>query len=138
MKTISYAISYIEWSDDIESIPRAEAGKLLKALMTATFEETDSLTNFIKEEQGAITDAFTSGDITLEAWTARMRELSELSCRWLRMKTATEKSVSSYKKRSAANSENGKKKGKKKADIKRHICEKSDIQPTPARTIFNL
>lgn len=137
MNTIPYAISYIEWSEEIENIPRSQAGKLLKALMTATFEEADTLTLSIKEEQIALTEAFTAGTITLEEWTARMRELSEISCRWIRMRAATEKSVASYKKRSEANSENGKKKGKAKREQEQAAQAETQTATAP-RAIFNI
>lgn len=139
MKAIPYAISFVEWSGDITTMPRDQAGRLFKALLTATFEETDDLTSSIKQEQADLMEAFTAGTIELDEWTQKMRALSELSCHWSQMKTAAEKTTASYKKRAAANSENGKKNaGKKKGKTTQATTAQADPQPQAPRAIFNI
>lgn len=139
MKAIPYAISFMEWSDDIATMPRDQAGRLFKALLTATFEETDDLTSSIKQEQADLMEAFTAGTIELDEWTQKMRTLSELSCYWSQIKAAAEKTTASYKKRAAANSENGKKNaGKKKGKTTQTTPAQADPQPQAPRAIFNI
>lgn len=116
MTNIPYAITYKEWQDTIDQMTNEQAGALFKALLTETFEERDIITEQMEAEKTALSQSMIEGKIDPQEWVEKMEAIAALSVYWSQMKAVADKTAATYKRRSAANSENGKKHGKGKSE----------------------
>lgn len=107
-KPISYAISYREWTDDLEGLSDEEAGCLLKALLDYTFDGGRDFKWTLHDRTDKLADNLNIKAITIDEWVEQTNRLNRLTVLWERMQKAADKTKRTYENYSKSNSTNNK------------------------------